>query len=468
MPVNSVRYLCALSACLPIASLHTSPLLAQTRPNIILIVADDMGSADLSCLDSPDIQTPNIDQLAANGVRFTNAYTTAAVCSPSRAALYTGRYQQSFGYEFNLPHNLPDDPMYGIPLSLTTLPEQLQSQNYTTALVGKYHLGMHEKQTPNNRGFDHFFGFLSGGHPYAVNARRSKLMHNNKSANTDQYLTDELGDQAANFINQNKTNPFYLMLSFNAPHTPMQATNEDLARFKHIEDESRRTYAAMVYSMDRAIGNVLQSLNKNNLTQNTMIIFLSDHGGATPMNTASNDPFRGNKSTLFEGGIRVPFIISYPGKLPVDVTYDHPISSLDIFPTALAAAGTPQSAINQQSFHGQNLLPYLIQQNKSQPHPTLYWRTGRSFAIRHGDWKLIKVKRSRTIALYNLTNDPSEQNNLSDKYPDKVRELQVMHDDWADTLIDPLWEEERHDTSRNRNSQRNNNASNNRRQRRNN
>jgi arylsulfatase A-like enzyme len=312
---------------------------AQTRPpNIVLLVADDMGYGDIGVHGSKDIPTPNIDALARGGVRFTDGYVTGPYCSPTRAGLLTGRYQQRFGHEFNLGVG----GQFGLPLSESTLADRLRAAGYRTALFGKWHLGAGEKFHPMSRGFDEFFGFLGGGHSYLDVAAESNnpLLDGRKPATSVTYLTDTLADRAVDFIRREKARPFLLYLAFNAVHTPMHATDKYLARFTQIQDSQRRTYAAMLSAMDDAIGRTIAEIRDQQLEENTLIVFISDNGGPTMMgtsvNASSNGPLRGSKRQTWEGGIRVPFIVRWKGHVPEGKTDARPVIQLDVLPTALA------------------------------------------------------------------------------------------------------------------------------------
>ena len=426
--------------------------LGQTRaPNIVLLVADDMGYADIGVHGSKDIPTPNIDALASAGVRFTDAYVTGPYCSPTRAGLLTGRYPQRFGHEFN-PGNLSQS---GLPLSETTLADRLRAAGYRTALFGKWHLGGGEKFHPMSRGFDEFFGFLGGEHSYLDTTAQgiNPILDGRTPATAMTYLTDVLADRAVDFIRREKARPFLLYLAFNAVHTPMHATDQYLARFKHMTDPRRRTYAAMLSAMDDAIGRTIATIRDERLDDNTLIIFFSDNGGPTMLGTtingSSNQPLRGSKRQTWEGGIRVPFIIRWKGHVPEGKTDARPIIQLDVLPTALAAAGIP--AGNQTKVDGVNLLPFITGKNQGPAHEALYWRLGGMMAIRKGDWKLVKTQEGplppdpsvladlSAAELYHLAADISETKNLAPTNPAKVKELADQWQRWNRELAKPLW-----------------------------
>jgi arylsulfatase A-like enzyme len=409
------------------------------KPNVVLILADDMGYADVGCYGCKDIPTPHIDSIAKNGVRFTDAYASAPWCSPSRAGLLTGRYQQRFGYEFN-PTGAEGQ---GLPFTEATLAERLKANGYATGIVGKWHLGRDEKRIPTARGFDEFFGFLGAQHSYLpadgrATGRRA-IYRGTETVREPEYLTDALGREAAAFIDKHKTEPFFLYLSFNAVHIPMEATDKYLKRFADMEDERRRTYAAMLSAMDDAIGMVLKKLRDGGLEENTLVIFLSDHGGAagsrTP-NGAINSPLRGAKLDLYEGGIRVPLLLQWKDTLPQGMTYSQPVIHLDLFPTILAAAG--MDVKDEWKLDGVNLLPHLTGESNTAPHDLLYWRMGNQFAVRKGNWKLVRNDES-PAQLYDLAADIGETIDLSDKHPLTFKELETAWKAWNGTLAEPLW-----------------------------
>ena len=426
---------------------------SQRPPNIVVIVADDMGYADLGVHGSRDMRTPNIDALARESVRFTDAYVSGPYCSPTRAGMLTGRYPQRFGHEFNLS---PEHREFGLPLDETTIADRLKAAGYRTAMFGKWHLGVGEKYHPLQRGFERFFGFLGGAHTYiAVGNEANPLLDGTaRLEKFDGYLTDTLAERASAYVKQESSRPFFLYLAFNAAHTPMHATKKYLDRFPHIQDEQRRTYAAMVSAMDDGIGKVLSTLREQNLDQNTLVIFFNDNGGptmaTTSVNGSSNAPLRGSKRTTWEGGIRVPFVIRWTGRLPAGRVDKRPIIQLDVLPTALAAAGVKTG--NSPRLDGVNLLPFLTGAAKGPPHETLYWRFGGMMAIRHGDWKLVKSREGAFVdedpavlkdltgaELFNLAEDIGETRNQAAARPDKVKELADRWQQWNKQLVKPRW-----------------------------
>jgi arylsulfatase A-like enzyme len=408
------------------------------KPNIILIVADDLGYGELGCQGNKDIPTPNIDSMARNGVRFTQAYVTAPLCSPSRAGLLTGRYQQRFGHEFNPGQTTNPSEDFGLPLSETLLPVRLKELGYATGMVGKWHLGIKPEFHPRRRGFDEFFGFMGGGHPYIGNEKEAKTIFRGTEPVTEQeYLTDAFAREAVAFIERHHRENFFLYLPFNAVHMPLQSIKKYLDRFADIKDEKRRTFAAMTSAMDEAVGRVLTEVRRHKLEENTIVFFLSDNGGPTLTTTSGNGPLRGYKAQVLEGGIRIPFTMQWRGHLPAGKVYEQPVSSLDIHSTVLVAAGgavTPEMKLD-----GVNLVPFVSGRSSARPHKTLCWRMGEKRAIRDGDWKLVKEQGEKEWSLYNLAEDVGEANNLAAKFPEKVRELNGLYSDWEKQLQEPRW-----------------------------
>ena len=420
------------------------PSIAAERPNIVIIVGDDMGYADVGFHGGQQITTPHLDALAAAGVRCTNGYVSGPYCSPTRAGLLTGRYQTRFGHEFN-PSGSPDR---GLPLSETTLADRLQAAGYKTGLVGKWHLGGSAEMHPNSRGFDEFFGFIAGAHTY-LPGQGAPIYRDREEVQETEYLTDALGREAVAFIDRHQDEPFFLYLAFNAVHTPMEAQEERLAKFADIADPKRRKYAAMMAAMDDAIGKVLAKLDADGLSDNTLVFFISDNGGPTMATTATNGsinaPLRGSKRTTLEGGVRVPFLVKWPGKLPAGKVYEQPVIQLDATRTALEAAGI--DAAKDNKLEGVDLLPYLSGTVNGPPHEALFWRFGPQMAVRKGDWKLVKYdpvvdggKKGATDArLYNLADDIGEKNNVIAEEPEKAQELQAAWDEWNKSNVPPLW-----------------------------
>jgi arylsulfatase A-like enzyme len=421
---------------------------AADGPNILVILADDLGYADCGFQGGKDIPTPNLDALAKRSIRCTSGYVTHPFCSPTRAGLLTGRYQQRFGHENNPAWN-PDDAHLGLPLSQTTLPQVLKTAGYKTSCIGKWHLGAHESLHPNRRGFDDYFGLLGGGHIYLTGARggaeyQIPLDRNGKPEPLTEYLTTVLGREAARYIKQHKpasgsdAQPWFLYLAFNAPHTPLQATDELLARVKHIEDETRRGYAALLVGLDDAIGETLTALRDSGQEKDTLVFFLSDNGGPIGVTHSSNEPLNGAKGTTYEGGVRVPFLVSWPGKLAPGRDYAQPVVSLDIFATAaeLTGAKVPPS----HRLDGVNILPYLQGEKTGSPHERLFWRAGggASWAVREGEFKVVKMDNTDP-QLFNLANDIGEKHNLSAEQPAVLNRLTVAYQTWNKDNVAPLF-----------------------------
>lgn len=408
------------------------------KPNIVVIVADDLGYGELGVQGCKDLPTPNIDSIARNGVRFTSGYVSCPVCSPTRAGLMTGRYQQRFGHEFNPGPADRADPQFGLSLDEVTLPERLKSLGYATGMFGKWHLGYNPEFHPLKRGFDEFLGFLGGAHPYLPGAggKGGAILRGTEPVTETSYLTEAFAREAVAFIERHREEPFFVYLPFNAVHAPLQAAEKYLSRFGSIQDQKRRTFAAMLSAMDDAVGSVLQKLRDAKLDDNTLIFFVSDNGGPTPQTSSRNDPLRGHKGQVLEGGIRVPFLVQWKGHVPAGKVYDKPVIALDIHPTAVAAAGAKIAA--EAKLDGVDLLPYLTGKSKGARHDRLFWRFGGQSAVRMGDWKLVKFGES-SAQLYNLAEDIGEQNDLAAKEPDKLKELQTAYDAWNAQLMAPRW-----------------------------
>jgi arylsulfatase A-like enzyme len=456
MTKNIPRKLLTLTVLVVFFGLTSAAAQVDRRPpNIVLIVTDDMGYADIGIHGSKDIPTPNIDALARGGIRFTDAYVSGPYCSPTRAGLMTGRYPQRFGYEFNLEMTAAHNE-FGLPLTETTLADRLKAAGYRTAVFGKWHLGSGEQFHPLARGFDEFFGFQGGMHSYLdpQAASGNPLLQGRTAVTETTYLTDALADHAVDFIKRQAAHSFFLYLAFNAPHTPMQAPDKYLARFPNIADPRRRTYAAMISAMDDAIGRTIAALRAEGLEENTLVIFLNDNGGPTlpgPMvNGSSNAPLRGSKRQTWEGGIRVAFAFRWKGHLAEGRVDARPIIQLDVMPTALAAAGVKTPS--WWYLDGVNLLPFLTGEKSGPPHDALYWRLGDNMAIRKGDWKLVNTHDTRLQAvdpatfdylagaeLYHLTDDIGETRNLAAEHPAKVKELAAAWRRWNKTLAKPRW-----------------------------
>jgi arylsulfatase A-like enzyme len=426
----------------------------RAKPNILLIVADDLGYGDIGVHGGNAVPTPNIDKLARSGIRCTNGYVSAPYCSPSRAGLLTGRYQTHFGHEFN-PHEGAPDKL-GLPLNLRTIADLLRAVGYRTGLIGKWHLGFSKDHHPLSRGFDEFFGFLVGGHNYALHkdaepkfktAMAENVIHRGRELQKlEGFATDLFTDEALNFMKRHQQEPWFLYLAYNAVHTPLEISDKLKQRVPaDVQDPARRGYLALLIGLDDAVGRILAQLQASGADEDTVVIFISDNGGSgvapfLAYNAAINRPLRGNKGQTLEGGIRVPFFIAWPGKLPAGKTYDHPVIALDLLPTACVAAGAKVPA----GIDGVDLMPRLLGKNKAPPHDALYWRFGPQKAIRKGDWTLVDwrdfAKKSNSgWQLFDLSKDIGQQHDLAAKHPDIVAELSQAWQRWDAGNIAPLW-----------------------------
>jgi arylsulfatase A-like enzyme len=407
------------------------------KPNVVVIVADDLGYADVGFQECKDIPTPYLDALAKAGVICTNGYVTCPVCAPSRAGLITGRYQQRLGFEDNAW-----SAKVGLSTEATTIADVLKADGYSTFAIGKWHLGQLPQFRPLVRGFTDHYGFLGGGRSFLPlkesqgvafvpkDPDQVDLWRNQNRVEDPAYVTDAFGEEAAAYIRRHKSDPFFIYLAFNAPHVPLQATDKYLQRFPNLKG-ARRTYAAMVSALDDAVGRVTDAIRAEKLDEKTLIFFLSDNGGHPMANAARNDPLRGEKSTVFEGGIRVPFVVKWTGRIPAGSTYAHPVISLDIMPTALAAANAkPPTGV---TLDGVDLVPYLRGDTATAPHETLYWRFVNHWAIRHGRWKLT-APANGPEGLYDLSADIAESKDVAAANPDVVRKLKALYAKWNSEL----------------------------------
>lgn len=418
---------------------------AQTQPNVLIILADDQGWGDVGFNGCTDIPTPNLDRLAESGVSFQCGYATHPYCSPSRAGLLTGRYQAHFGHESNVPvgEGTEND---GLPLNQLMISELLHQHGYQTCAIGKWHLGDSKKFWPTNRGFDDWYGFTGGSRSY-FDFKHSRtpehIIRRNGvpiPQNEISYLTDDFTKAAVDYIDKYSKNgkPFFMYLAYNAPHAPNQATREYLDKMKHQENGERAVYGAMVTGMDKGIGEVISKLKENGEYDNTLIFYYSDNGGSH--NGASNGPFRGHKGMLFEGGIREPFLISWPKVIRGGVRYQKPISALDIYPTILDAAhiSYPKKGV----LDGVDLIPYLQGDKQNEmPNDLLFWRysDGLGYAVRKGDYKMVKSGYKQKFLLFNLVNDPYEMHDLAEKMPEKLNELKELYANWNKQNIPMKW-----------------------------
>ena len=450
------------------------------NPNIIVLLADDLGYGELGCQGNEEIPTPHIDSIAANGVRFTNGYVTGPNCSPSRAGFLSGRIPTRFGYENNPIGHRNENPAIGFPTSETTLAETMQDAGYTTGLLGKWHLGGTAAYHPFRHGFEEFFGFMHEGHyfvqpPYegvTTMLRRKtlpdgevgrwigkkKLIYHKWPSNEPdydadnpiirggqpvmetEYLTDALTREAVDFIDRHDDKPFFLYLAYNAVHSPLQGADAYMRKFSHIQDIQRRIFAAMLANMDDSVGAVMKQLRKSGLEENTLVFFLSDNGGPTRELTSSNAPLRGQKGMMYEGGLRVPFMVQWKGTLPKGKVYNHPVTSLDIYATAAANA----KATAPENIEGVDLIPYLTSKRSDRPHDTLFWRQGNKAGLRHGDLKLVRMGGRKAVGnakweLYDLSKDISEERNLAKANPEHLSELVALWKKMNGEMQEPLF-----------------------------
>lgn len=462
------------------------------RPNIVLIVADDLGKTDISLHGNTAVHTPHIDAIGREGVVFDNAYCTSPICSPSRAGLLTGRFQQRFGYELQSQSRYPrnrleyfvakhfvdmgdwvlngntnfpskeDHKKQGIPRTEITMGELLQAGGYGTAVIGKWHLGYKGPYLPHNRGFDLHYGFyeafslyaptdnpdiISYRHDYYKNKYTWKkgrkgtcaVRRNGQPIREDRYLTTAIGEEAAAYIKErrNGAKPFFLYVPFSAPHTPFQATREYYAKFAHIDDQAKRTYCAMIAALDDAVGMITGTLEQYGLTENTLVIFTSDNGGATYTEATDNGPLEGGKMTNFEGGLNVPLMMSMPGTIVPGSRFGPNVSLADIFPTAAARAELPLPP--DRAYDGVDLIPYVTGRVNGVPHDALFWRNDYTGVVIQEGWKLIRDEKRDRSHLYYLKADKTERENLSAERPGKVKELLRLFRSWSGTMPEPRW-----------------------------
>lgn len=403
------------------------------------MVGDDIGYADLGAQGAKDIPTPNIDRIAREGARFTNAYMVSALCSPSRAGLLTGRYPERWGHEFN-PGPRAADSTFGIPASELTIAERLKLAGYSTGLVGKWHLGYRPYSIPTTRGFDEFFGFLGATHRYRSNGAEEMgpMVRGTRMVAESLFIGDAFAREAVAFIKRHKQQPFFLYLAFNAAHVPLMPDTARLRRMAGIRDAERRRYAATIAGMDDAVGAVLAALDAQGIADRTIVMFASDNGGATLSTKSSNGPLSGVKGQVLEGGVRVPLFVKWPGVTKPGAVVESTVSALDITPTIAAAAGVPA---RPASFDGVDLSTVLKPSRAAAAERTLYWRIGTTWAIRKGQWKLVKFNEG-PARLFDLSTDVSERNNLTAARPDIVASLTKDYTDWSHRMSAPKWGKE--------------------------
>ncbi|MGB6221017.1 sulfatase-like hydrolase/transferase [Haloferula sp.] len=420
----------------------------KRSPNVIIVFTDDHGWADAGCYGSKDIETPNIDSLAKRGVRFTQFCAAAPVCSPSRAGLLTGRFPPRAGMAGNAPSTLGEP---GMPTSEVTIAETLKQAGYATGHIGKWHLGFSLETMPLGQGFDYSFGHMGGcidnfSHFfYWSGPNRHDLWRNGEEVQMPgRYFPDLMVEEAGQFMEKNKGNPFLIYFAPSVPHYPYQGTPEWLEHYKDVP-YPRNLYAAFLSTLDERIGLLLERVDTLGLREDTIIIFQSDHGYSAEdrahFGGGSSGPFRGAKFSLFEGGVRVPAIISWPGKLPQGEVRDQLAHGCDWLPTIAELTG---AEILNPYLDGKSLLPVIESATAPSPHAVLHWVNGRSWAVREGDWKLImhpldtgaRIPQAKVESpwLSNLSLDQGEQTNFAKDYPDIVRKLRELHEEWIKSV----------------------------------
>lgn len=464
------------------------------RPNIIIIMADDLSKMDVSLYGGKNVPTKNIDAIGQNGVTFQNGYISSPICAPSRAGMLTGRYQQRFGFEINVHERYPKNRLeyygykwlyvsgafeladgfdgiavptfeavhkQGLPPTEFILPEILKKYGYSTAMMGKWHLGYNETAIPINRGFDYHYGFYEAFSLYApenqdtiINKRlddftdgflwqkgrtgNCAIRKNDKVIEENGYITTRIAEESVKWMEEHKDEPFFMYIPFSAPHTPYQATKFYYDKYAHVKSPEKRIYYAMIHAFDDAVGMITNKLKELNLEENTIVIFLSDNGGATYAVAPDNSPLKGGKITNFEGGINVPFLMQWKGKIPAGMSYANPVSSLDLFTTATTLA---QCKLPEQEIDGVNILPYLLDStfaNKS-PHEALFWRACGHKAVLKTPWKMVHDSKSNVTQLYNIVEDKYEQKNLAKSQPEVLKMLHADLLNWEKKLINPNW-----------------------------
>ena len=474
-----------------LSEISGAPLRTEEPPvNILLITADDLGKTDISLYGGTAVDTPNMDSIGHDGVTFTEAYSTSPICSPSRAGMITGRYQQRYGYEvqpqnrygrnrlelFVVEHFIDTGGWFltenrgtprksqvekqGLPPSEITLGELLGNYGYSTGITGKWHLGFEEDFVPNNRGFDYQYGFYEAfslfspvddpdivhhRHDYFASKHIWKqertgscaIRRNDRVIEEPEYLTFRIAEEANEFLDRHGEEPFFLYVPFSAPHTPFQAPKEYVDLYSHVEDRNKRVYYAMIKALDDAVGSILETVTRLGLDENTLILFASDNGGATYTGATENAPLKGGKFSNFEGGINVPAMARRPGSIPAGEVFDHPVSLLDFFMTAARTAGAPLP--EDRVYDGIYLIPYLTGKEAGPPHEALYWRAAYNKAVRAGRWKLIIDEKAGRTLLYDMENDKIERRNLAAEHPEIVADLRGKLAVWEKGLMEPLW-----------------------------
>jgi arylsulfatase A-like enzyme len=465
-----------MMAALIVLLAGTQPTVADERPpNLVIILTDDMGYADLRAFGDSEIPTPHLDRLAKEGTRFTNAYTVAPICVPSRMGLLSGKFSARFGV-FNNVYSLPSNELW---VQQTTLADVLRKRGYRTANIGKWHLSGNSSadsgdelggflfKPPHERGFDEFVGITGGMHNFWKGTSLARFKNGKyERFDSPEYLTDFFGTEACDFIQRNKSQPFFLYLAFNAPHAPLHGLDEDQAAIETSDiSPNRRKYAAMVRAIDRNVGRVMQTLHNLGLAEKTLTVFLNDNGGGGnnaaehTRNTAVNRPYRGHKFDVWEGGIRIPFILHWPNHVPAGQSCDGIVSSMDVFPTFAKAAAAELPA----DLDGVDLLPFATAKQAGDAHEALYWQQqvwsrpnerkpgshypqpAYNLAIRSGMWKAVKqdqpfdgTNHGRAWELYDLSRDPSELNDIASEFPEKAQQLSDAFFAWQKRMPKPM------------------------------
>jgi arylsulfatase A-like enzyme len=437
---------------------------SSTAPaNVVIILADDLGIGDVCSYGScdPGRSTPNLDAIARQGARFTRAYSAAPICSPSRAALLTGRYPQRFGHEFN-PDGIERGTRerLGTPLTETLLPQHLKPRGYATGIVGKWHLGPGPAQHPLARGFDEFFGFVHGAKLYyptvnepgmhwiAEDAKPGKekteqnpnnpLQRGRDPVQEPGYLTDAFTREAVSFIERHRAEPFFLYLPYNAPHTPLMVDDARYSKYAGVEGEARRVHAAMMGALDDGVGAIVEALRKNGVAEKTLVVFTSDHGCPTNIDACSNDGLRGGKRILLEGGVRVPMLALWPGTIAAGRVIDEPVSLIDLAATAVDLAGAAPPA--ERKLDGESLAPLLRGETQELHRDALFWRHGTNWAVLRGDWKLIGFEGLDHPVLFDLSSADGESRDVRAEKPEVAMELTRLYRDWESGMVEPLWD----------------------------
>lgn len=432
-----------------IISITSLASLKARQPNVILIYTDDQGTIDVNCFGAKDLTTPHMDSLAKRGVKFTQFYSAAPVCSPSRAAVITGRYPQ----RAQIPGNVSSHQGHaGMPAAQITLAEIFKSAGYATAHIGKWHLGYDEATMPNNQGFDYSFGHMGGcidnySHFFYWNGpnRHDLWKNGNEIWRDGSYFPQLMVDEASSFIEANRQKPFFMYFAMNIPHYPLQGTEKWRQHYKHLE-APRRMYATLISTMDEMIGKLVAKVDSLGLREDTIIVFQSDHGHSQEERTfgggGSAGIYRGAKFSLFEGGIRVPAIISWPGHLPEDESRNQLATAVDWYPTVASLAGLPSV---QHRIDGKDITRLINSADAPTPHQVFHWQTGGGnnppWAVRKGEWKLLGNPRDTSnkapltandkLFLVNLSDDPTEMKNFAKEHPDIVTALLKLHQQWV-------------------------------------